>query len=95
MNNDKGKGEIERKLEKFVKESFRRFNLGPDDTMNRDNSAILMKELLSKHGQEDAWDEEEFDAIFNLFEEDDPVVSRAANGGLDQSEFTKLVKRIA
>ena len=47
------------------------------------------------HGQGAAWDKEEFEAIFNLFEEDEPVEGAEARGGLDQAEFTKLVKRIA
>ena len=71
MQNDKGKGEIENKLDKFVEQSFRRFNLGPEDSMSKENSKTLMKELMIKHMQGDAWDEQEFDNIFNLFEEDD------------------------
>ena len=43
---------------------------------------------------------EEFNKIFNLFEEDEPVgddgtPSKVANQGLDRSEFIKLVKRVA
>ena len=57
MQNDKGKGEIENKLDKFVEQSFRRFNLGPEDSMSKENSKTLMKELMIKHMQGDAWDE--------------------------------------
>ena len=41
--------------------------------MTRDNAKVLMKELMSVHGLSDAWDDEEFDKVFNLFEEDDPA----------------------
>ena len=96
MSNDKGKGEIEKKLDKFVAQSFWRFNLGPSDCMSKENSEILMKELMIKHMQGDAWDKQEFDEIFDLFEEDDNAgEGPSVPHGLDQGEFTKLVKRIA
>ena len=51
-----------------------------------------MFELMQKHKMEDAWDEAEFEKVYNLFEEDE--VS-AEESGLDKDEFIKLVKRIA
>ena len=69
--------------------------------MTRKNAAILMQELMTEHGLGDAWDQEEFDKVFDLFEEDDPQAEdangqrNAESGGLDRNEFTKLVKRIA
>ena len=49
------------------------------------------------HGLGDAWDVEEFNIVFNLFEEDEPAEDGApsSNSWLDRGEFTKLVKRIA
>ena len=95
-----GKGEIEDKLDKFVDKSYDRFSLTHDQCMSKENAKILMKELMIKHGNGNAWDDEEFNKIFNLFEEDEPSeadgsASKAANQGLDRSEFTKLVKRVA
>ena len=93
-----GKGEIEDKLEKFVEFSFKRFNLNDQEsTMNRANAELLMRELMVQHGQADAWCADEFNKVFNLFEEDEPEEDggEAKNSGLDRNEFTKLVKRIA
>ena len=92
-----GKGEIEEKLDAFVNKSFNRFGLRENQCMNRTNAAILMKELLVTHGNSDAWDEKEFNKIFDLFEEDDAADEHHDNHheGLDRDEFTKLVKRIA
>ena len=93
-----GKGEIEQKLEKFVSNSFLRFNLNSEDsTMTRENAMVLMKDLMVNHGLSDAWDEKEFNKVFDLFEEDDPNEEKGADdkSGLDKGEFTKLVKRIA
>ena len=57
-----GKGEIEEKLDKFVKESFEKFNLNIDGgQMNRANTKKLIFELMQKYDNEDAWDEKEFD----------------------------------
>ena len=57
-----GKGEIEEKLDKFVKESFEKFNLNIDGgQMNRENTKKLIFELMQKYDNEDAWDEKEFD----------------------------------
>ena len=59
---------------------------------------------MINHGMGSAWDEDEFNKMFNLFEEDEPADGGASkvdeNGqrkeeGLDRSEFTKLVKRVA
>jgi hypothetical protein len=74
-----GKGEIEDKLDKFIDKSYERFNLSRDDTMSKENARTLMKELMGKHKMGDAWDDAEFDRIFNLFEEDDPNDPAAAD----------------
>ena len=47
---------------------------------------------MAENGSEDAWDEKEFDQIYNLFEEDE---TNDNNSGLDKGEMMKLVKRIA
>ena len=41
--------------------------------MSKDNAQVLMKELMNNHGLADAWDEQEFQKVFNLFEEDEPA----------------------
>ena len=41
--------------------------------MSKDNAQVLMKELMVEHGLADAWDESEFQKVFNLFEEDEPA----------------------
>ena len=45
----------------------------------------------------DAWNDKAFEKVFNLFEEDDgsEEPKEGEQSGLDRSEFTKLVKRIA
>ena len=45
----------------------------------------------------DAWNDKAFEKVFNLFEEDDgsEEPKEGAQSGIDRSEFTKLVKRIA
>ena len=69
--------------------------------MSRDNARIFFSGLMKKHNHEDAWDDKEFENMFDLFEEDDgpeedtPVDPNAHADGLDRGEFTKLVKRIA
>ena len=57
-----GKGEIEEKLDKFVKESFEKFNLDINKgQMNRAKTKELIKDLMNKYDNIDAWDEKEFD----------------------------------
>ena len=91
-----GKGEIEDKLDKFVTKSYDRFGLSGDQCMSKENARKLMKELMVKHQMGSAWDDDEFNKIFNLFEEDEPTEGAASKTeGLDRSEFTKLVKRVA
>ena len=66
-----GKGEIEAKLEGFVKTSFDRFNLNYEsDSMSQENAQILIKDLMEKYGHGNAWDEQEFNRMFDLFQED-------------------------
>ena len=63
-----GKGEIEMKLENFVKKSFEQFNLSLDDgEMKKSMAKKLIEELMKKYGHEEAWDEEEFERMFDLF----------------------------
>ena len=53
-----GKGEIEAKLEAFVKKSFDRFELNIEkDSISQENAQILIKELMEKYGHGNAWDE--------------------------------------
>ena len=63
-----GKGEIEAKLEAFVKQSFDRFQLNvEEDSMSQENAQTLIKELMEKYGHGNAWDEQEFNRMFDLF----------------------------
>ena len=41
--------------------------------MTKENAETLMKKLMLDHGLADAWDQEEFTKVFNLFEEDEPA----------------------
>ena len=53
-----GRGEIEAKLEPFVKKSFDRFELTIEkDSISQENAQILIKELMEKYGHGNAWDE--------------------------------------
>ena len=93
-----GKGEIEAKLDQFVKNSFDRFNYNYEtDSMSQENAQILIKELMEKYGHGGAWDESEFNRMFDLFQEDgeDDEDADSQAGGLDINEFTKLVSRMA
>ena len=93
-----GKGEIEAKLEAFVKKSFDRFELNIEkDSISQENAQILIKELMEKYGHGNAWDEQEFNRMFDLFQEDGEEDEEADSqaGGLDKNEFTKLVSRMA
>jgi hypothetical protein len=54
---------------------------------------------MHKHYEFKAWENEKFNQVFNLFEEDDPSTGGFLNDskdeGLDRSEFVKLIKRMA
>mgnify|MGYP001581318213 CR=1 FL=1 len=63
-----GKGEIEMKLENFVKKSFNECNIDLEkDNMKKDQAKELIKNLMKKYGHEEAWDEDEFERMFDLF----------------------------
>ena len=63
-----GKGEIEAKLEAFVQSSFNRFELDIEkDSISQENAQVLIKELMEKYGHGNAWDEQEFNRMFDLF----------------------------
>ena len=52
---------------------------------------------MEKYGHGNAWDEQEFNRMFDLFQEDGEEDEEADSqaGGLDVNEFTKLVSRMA
>ena len=54
--------------------------------MSKKNAEMLMKGLMVEHGLADAWDTEEFNKVFNLFEEDEPAENgeESKNSGLDK-----------
>ena len=68
-----GKGEIEKKLEDFVENSFKKFDLTKEgDVMDRNNTEELIKSLMKKYDPNlEAWDQKEFNRMFDLFEEDE------------------------
>ena len=65
--------------------------------MSQDNAQTLIKELMEKYGHGNAWDEQEFNRMFDLFQEDgeEDEDNDSQAGGLDVNEFTKLVSRMA
>ena len=101
--NKGGKGEIELKLGAFIKRSFEQCWTAdpskPDAVpqISRSKAKKYIKGLMEQYGHETAWDEEEFDRMFDLFEEDEGGEPGNVDdeGGLDESEFTKLVCRMA
>lgn len=85
-------------IEEFVKKSFEKFNLNVEtDCMSKYNTQRLLIELMHENYEFDAWDHYKFENTFNLFEEDEltETLYDNKNEGLDKSEFTKLVKRLA
>ena len=52
-----------------------------------------MFELMKGHQYEDAWDNDEFNRLFDLFQEDAPDGTNT--GGLDKNEFRKFIIRIS
>ena len=93
-----GKGEIEAKLEKFVKDCFDKCGLDvTKDSISQEAAQKLIKDLMTKYGHENAWDEQEFQRMFDLFQEDgeDDEDAGSQADGLDENEFTKLVSRMA
>ena len=91
-----GKGQIEEKLEKFIQRAFSQSDVNYEDSnaqISKKQARDFFKGLMDRQGCADAWDDKEFDAIFNLFEEDENQSDD--QGGLDRGEFLKLVKRIA
>ena len=86
-----GKGEIEEKLENFVKEAFEKYGINLEGgSMNKTNARELIKDLMVEQKVDEAWDETEFDRMFDLFQEDE-----GGDESLDKGEFTKLVTRMA
>ena len=107
LETNKGEGTIEDKLEKFIREAFTKSGEDPDPN-NKDAKLTkrqcedFFKNLMTEQGVATAWNKDEFDRIFELFEEDggddegeDGQDDDDEEPSLDRSEFTKLVKRMA
>ena len=86
-------GQIELKLEAFVNAAFEKHE--ENGQITKKGAAEFLKNLMEKHNG--SWDEEKFNRIYNLFEDDGAAEEGAPPkvSGLDRGEFTKLVKRIA
>ena len=66
-----GKGEIEAKLEAFVKKCFDECGLDVEkDSISQEAAQKLIENLMIKYNHHSAWDEQEFNRMFDLFQED-------------------------
>ena len=69
---DQQKGQAELKVEAFVNSCFYSMQLDPEkDQISRLRCAQLFYELMIGHKYDDAWDDKEFNQLFDLFQEDD------------------------
>ena len=88
-------GEVERKVRELGDEVFARY-CPNNTTVNGENQPIIrkehlrefIKEIMTAAGEEEAWDEEEFEAGYNQFDKD-------RSGEIDRGEFDDFVKRFA
>ena len=87
------KRDVKNKIDTFINNCFETLKLGPEDSISRTNASRILYELMKGHGYEDAWSNEDFNELFDLFQEDDPTAS-VGNSGLDKEEFKKFVVRI-
>ena len=105
LETNKGEGTIEDKLEKFIRDAFTKAGEDPNDKdakLTKDKCEAFFKNLMTEQGVATAWNPDEFNRIFELFEEDggddegeDGQDDDDEQPSLDRSEFTKLVKRMA
>jgi len=82
-----------------VTRTFTHFGLDEEkDSLSKYKIQIWMVQLMHKNYDFQAWNNLEFNATFNLFEEDEDngqILSDKNDEGLDRSEYIKLIKRCA
>ena len=87
------KADVKNKIDQFINNCFETLKLGEGDSISRTDASRILFELMKGHGYDEAWSNEEFNELFDLFQEDDPKLALSASG-LDKSEFKKFVVRI-
>lgn len=85
-------GEVEQKLVNLVEEVFSRFEKQTDDEGNdcitKENCREFIHEVMTQAGENDAWDDKEFDECYQEFDYD-------GNGTISKAELTQFIKRFA
>ena len=87
-------GEVERKVRELKEQIFAKYN--PTGKKNEENLQIItkdnlrefIKEIMEAAGEDEAWDEEDFEQGYYQFDKD-------RSGEIDEHEFTEFVKRFA
>ena len=88
-------GEVEIKVNGLVEEVFNKYNKN-SAPINSEEGPLLTKEnvrdflrvIMEVAGEDDAWDEDEFETCYREFDYD-------GSGTVNKSEFTNLIKRFA
>ena len=88
-------GEVERKVRELREEIFHKYNPG-NATVNDEGKPYISKEnlrefimeIMEQAGENDAWDEDDFEQGYYIFDKD-------RSGQIDHQEFDDFVKRFA
>ena len=86
-------GEVEQKLVNLVEEVFsynpeRQVDDEGEECITKDYCQLFIQTIMREAGEDDAWDQEEFEECYKMFDYD-------GNGTISKSELTQFIKRFA
>ena len=88
-------GEVEKKVRLLGEEIFEKYNPGganKDDEdkpiITKENLREFIMSIMKAAGEDDAWDEEDFENGYNQYDKD-------RGGTIDMQEFTDFIKKYA
>ena len=59
--------EVQSNIDELVENIFETLKLGPEDSVSRTDCSRVMFQLMKGHGYDDAWDNDEFNRLYDLF----------------------------
>ena len=86
-------GEVEIKLEELCAEIFEKYggikgNINEDQSLTQDQIREFIKDVMTVAGEEDAWDDEEFNTCYRQVDYD-------GGGSISKNELLNFIKRFA
>ena len=89
------KNDIDNKIDTLIAASFAAFDKNPEDgRLTEKEVRAALKSLMHENKEDLAWDDEEFDSMYQKFEDDEKTEGKEEEDGMDSGELSNFIRYI-